>query len=156
MDTSVLVSASIATVVLVAVLFFAVFLLRNMRRAMGGDESPGPREGRSLEAIYADWMARQATPEAAAARVAARAGEDEARAQLKDAEGLLARLRRDAGAGGGGGGGEDLLRVIGEAETELRGIRACLNRGDASQARERAQSLTLRLATEIARRGASE
>ncbi|MGH7544691.1 MAG: hypothetical protein ACREKI_00750, partial [Gemmatimonadota bacterium] len=83
---------------------------------------------------------------------------------LKDAEGLLARLRRDAGpgwgggsgGGGSGGSGEDFLRVIEEAETELRGIRACLNRGEASPARERARSLTLRLATEIARRGPSE
>jgi hypothetical protein len=152
LDTSVLISASIATVVLVGVLFLAVFLLRSMRRAMGGDESSGPREGPSLEAIYAEWMAKQATPEASAAREAVRAGAEDARGQLRDAEGLLAQLRRDAGAAAG----EDLLRAIGEAETELRGIRACLNRGEASEARERAQSLTLRLATEIARRGASE
>ncbi|MGH7544792.1 MAG: hypothetical protein ACREKI_01260, partial [Gemmatimonadota bacterium] len=83
MDTSVLVSASIATVVLVGVLFLAVFLLRSMRRAVGGDESSGPREGPSLEAIYAAWMAKRATPEASAARETARAGEEEAREQLK-------------------------------------------------------------------------
>ena len=152
MDTSVLVSASIATVVLIAVLFLAVYLLRTMRRTMGADEASGPRDGPSLEAIYAEWMAKQASPEAAAARATARAGEDEARAQLKDAEGLLARLRLDAGAAAGG----DVARAIGEAEAELRGIRACLNRGDASEARERARSLTLRLATEVARRGASD
>lgn len=123
-----------------------------MRRAVGSDESAGPREGPSLEAIYAEWMAKQATPEATAARVTARAGAEEARARLDDAEGLLARLRRDAGAAAP----EDLVRTLAEGEAELRGIRACLNRGDATQARERAERLLLRLASEIARRGASD
>lgn len=152
MDTSILISASIATLVLVGVLIFAALLLRNMRRAIGGGEESTPREGPSLEAIYTEWMAKQSAPEAAAARATARADQDEARAQIADAEGLLARLRRDAGAAAP----EDRARAMAEAETELLGIRACLNRGDAAQARERAQSLTLRLATEMARSGPSD
>lgn len=150
METSVLVTASIATLLLVGVLFFAAILIRRWRQEVGaGDAEGGPRDRASLEAIYAEFLSRQASPEAAAAREEARAVQDEARQRLADAEGLLERLRREAPAPAGGNRGA----VWAEAESELRQIRACLNRGDSGQARDRARELTLRLAGEIARLG---
>lgn len=156
METSLLlVSASIATILLVAVLFVAGALLRNWRQEMGGGGGrkrgePKGGGGPSLEAIYAEFMAKQSAPDAQERRAEARAHQDQARAQVADADGLLARLRRDAAETAG-----ELTPTILEAETELREIRACLNRGDVALALERAQSLTLRLAGEIARRGPS-
>lgn len=151
METSVLISASIATLALVGVLFFAGVLLRRWRKEMGGGGPP--RNSPGLEAIYAEWMARQAPrqapPERAAARAEARTAQDEARSQLADAEGLVERLRQEAP----GGAVSELARSIAEAESELRQIRACLNRGEAAQARDRARELTLRLAGRIARIG---
>lgn len=142
MESSLLFSAGLATLALVAVLFVAAALLRSWRREMGGRES-SERSGSSLEAIYREFMAKRGAPGAAQART----GQDSTRAQLADAEGLLARLRRDAAETGA-----ELTRTILEAEAELGRIRACLNRGDVTAARDRAQSLTLRLAGEIARR----
>jgi hypothetical protein len=147
-ETSVLISASIATLVLVGVLFFAGLLLWRWRKEMGGGATAS-RNSPGLEAIYAEWMARQAGPEAATAQAQTRADQEETRTRLADAEGLLERLRREAPDGAG----SELAASIAEAESELRQIRACLNRGEAAQARDRARELTLRLAGHIARIG---
>ncbi len=148
METTLLITASFATLLLVGAVFFAAVLLRRWRREVGR-EGGGVRERMSLEALYAQVMAQRGAGAAdPAVQARATAEREEAHAQLADAEGLLERLRREGGAEGG-----ELAQTVVEAKAEIQKIRACLNRGAWGEGRELAQALTLRLAARIARLG---